>query len=158
MAALYVAFGGFVIFLLLARPAATSCGCSGARETPPSWLHVAMNGAAAAVALIAAVVGTPSLADAVRSLGALTIPAAVGLAVAGWLAIVVVAELPGSFRSWTPPSHHEQELFDPDRHRRADVALTTAGVDSGHASLWPDHDPSTGQPLAQPAEAIDVGH
>jgi hypothetical protein len=158
VAVLYLAFGGFVTFLLLARPAATSCGCSGTRETPPSWLHVAMDVAAAAVASIAAVVSTPSLADAVRSLGALMLPAALGLTVAGWLAIVVVAELPRSFRSWTPPSHHEQDLFDPDRHRRAEVALTTSGVNAGHASLWPDHDPTTGAPLSSSVEAIDVGH
>lgn len=162
VAALYCAFGGFVTFLLLARPAATSCGCSGARETPPSWLHVSMNFAAAAIALSAAIAGTSSIVAAARSLGALTVPAALGLIVAGWLAVVVVAEVPASLRAWTPPTHHEQELFDPDRHRRADVALTTAGVDVGHASLWPDHDPATGRPLEElrdrSREGADVGH
>lgn len=158
LATLYLAFGGFVAFLLLARPAATSCGCSGARETTPSWLHVSMNLAAAVVACSVAFVGTSSVVATARSLGALTLPAAIGLIVAGWLAIVVVTEVPGSLRAWTPPSHHEQELFDPDRHRRADVALTTAGVDVGHASLWPDHDPVTGLPLDSPLEGADVGH
>lgn len=158
VAVLYLVFGGFVAFLLWARPAATSCGCSGARETPPSWLHVTMNLAAAIVAFSVAFVGTSSIVDAARALGVLTLPAATGLTVAGWLAVVVVTEVPGSLRAWTPPSHHEQELFDPDRHRRADVALTSAGVDVGHASLWPDHDPVTGQPLVGPREDADVGH
>jgi Methylamine utilisation protein MauE len=153
VAALYLAFAVFVAFLLLARPHASSCGCSGSRETPPSWLHVSMNLAAVAVASIAAVVGTPSLLGAADSLGVLTVPAVFGLATAGWLAVVVASEVPAAFHSWTSPTHHEQALFDPDRHRRADVALMTAGVDAGHASLWPDHDPATGQPLGD----ADVG-
>jgi hypothetical protein len=162
VALLYLAFAGFVTFLLLARPAASSCGCSGSRDTPPSWLHVSMNLVAAIVAMSAAVAGTLSIEAAARSLGALSLPVAFGLIAAGWLAVVVATELPASLSTWTPPTHHEQETLDPDRHRRADVALSTAGVDAGHASLWPDHDPLTGQPLEQPQgkplEGADVGH
>ena len=154
VAAAYTVFAGFVSFLLIARPASASCGCAGSRETPPSWLHVGMNLTAAAVAVSAAVVGTASLPETVSELGVAALPAAIGLVAAGWLAAVVVGEVPGASRAWTPPTHHEQELFDPDRHRRAEVALTTAGVDQGHPSLWPDHDPDTGLPL----EGVDVGH
>jgi hypothetical protein len=112
-------------------------------------LHVSMNLAAASVALSAAVTGTPSIEAAARSLGALSLPIAFGLISVGWLAVVVATEVPASLGSWTPPMHHEQGMLDPDRHRRADVALSSAGVDAGHASLWPDRDPP---------EGADVGH
>jgi hypothetical protein len=155
IAALYSAFGGFVVFLLLAHPTSSSCGCAGSKETPPSWLHVGINIVFAAVAAGVAVVGTPSMPEAVSVLGLAAVPASVGLVMAGWLVMVVEGEVPAASRAWTPPTHHERELFDhPDRHRRADVALTTAGVDKGHPSLWPDHDPATGLPL----EGADVGH
>ena len=158
VALLYLGFACFVGFLLLARPSATSCGCAGARETRPSWLHVSVNVAAVAVAVIAAIDGVPSVATTATSLGAMTVPAVAGLIVAGWLTIVVVTEVPASMQAWTTPDHHQQELFDPDRHRRADVALSTAGVAVGHPSLWPDHDPVTGSPLDDhPPDGADVG-
>ena len=78
-------------------------------------------------------------------LGWAALPAAIGLGVAGWLITVMVAEAPTAFGAWTAPTHHEQQLFDPDRHRRADAALAMSGVGAGHASLWPDTDaPSLG--------------
>jgi hypothetical protein len=154
VAMLYLVFAGVVTFLLVARPGAASCGCTGSRETPPSWLHVGMNLAASCIAVGVAIVGAPSVANTVSTLGAAALPAAIGLATAGWLVSVVVAEVPGAARAWTPPTHHEAAAFDPDRHRRADVALTTAGVAAGHPSLWPDHDPATGAPLG----SVDVGH
>jgi Methylamine utilisation protein MauE len=147
VAALYVGFAAFVGFLLVRRPDAGSCGCSGSHETRPSWIHVAMNLAAAALASAVAIAGAPTIGSLVSALGWASLPAAIGLAAAGWLVTVAIAEVPGAIRSWTPPTHRERGLFDPDRHRRADVALSTAGVGEGHPSLWPDHDPSTGLPL-----------
>jgi hypothetical protein len=154
VATLYLLFAGVVTFLLVARPGAASCGCAGSKETPPSWLHVGMNLAASCIGVAAAVVGVPSLVNTISTLGLAALPAAIGLVTAGWLVSVVVAEVPRATRAWTPPTHHEAAAFDPDRHRRADVALTTAGVATGHPSLWPDHDPATGARL----EDVDVGH
>jgi hypothetical protein len=148
VAVLYLGFGAFVTFLLLAYPEASSCGCAGSRDAPPTFQHVALNVAAAAVALVAASVGTPSIAEAFDDLGLAVLPAAAGLVSAGWLLAVIVAELPAAIRTWTPPRHHDGPGdADPDRHRRADVALTMAGIGPDHASLWPDHDPATGIPL-----------
>lgn len=148
VAALYLGFGGFVVFLMVAHPEAASCGCAGARDTPPSVLHALLNLVAAAVAVSAAVVGTASLAEIVDELGPTTLIVASGLTAAGWLIAVIVAELPSAIATWTPPRHHEiAGGIDPDRHRRADIALTTSGIGPEHPSLWPDHDPATGLPL-----------
>ena len=143
LAALYAGFAGFVTYLKLARPQAASCGCAGGHEVAPSWLHVAFNLVAAASGLAAAVIGVSSLGSLVHTLGWASIPAAIGLGVTGWLITVVVAEAPTAMGAWTAPTHHEQSLFDPDRHRRADAALSMSGVGPGHASLWPDTDVPT---------------
>ena len=140
LAGTYLAFAVFVAYLKVARPASTSCGCAGGHDVPPSWLHVCLNLLAVAIAVTAVAVGMPSAWAFASSLGWAAVPAVAGLAVAGWLLTVVVAEVPAALSVWTAPSHHEQELFDPDRHRRADVALSTAGVGPGHPSLWPETD------------------
>ena len=68
---------------------------------------------------------------------------------AGWLASVAVGEVPAALGAWTAPTHHEEELFDPDRHRRADAALAMAGIGPEHPSLWPETDvPHPGAPPA----------
>jgi hypothetical protein len=145
VAALYGGFAAFVAYLKLARPQAASCGCAGGHDVPPSWLHVGFNLAAAISGVAVAAIGGASVRELVATLGWLSVPAAIGLGVAAWLITVLVAEAPTAFGAWTPPTHHEQELFDPNRHRRADAALATSGVGRGHASLWPDTDaPSLG--------------
>lgn len=140
LAALYAGFAAFVAYLKVARPQAASCGCAGGHDVPPSWMHVVFNLAAAASGVAAAVMGAASVRSLVTALGWLALPAAIGLGVAGWLLTVLVAESPTAFGAWTAPTHHEQQLFDPDRHRRADAALALSGVGPGHASLWPDTD------------------
>ncbi len=54
----YVLFAAFVVAVIRAGDP-TSCGCFGRSATPPSWLHVAVNLASAAVAL--ASMGTTGL-------------------------------------------------------------------------------------------------
>jgi hypothetical protein len=142
LAALYAGFAAFVAYLKLARPQAASCGCAGGHDVPPSWIHVGFNLAAAASGVAVAVIGGASVRELVATLGWVAVPAAIGLGLAGWLITVLVAEAPTAFGAWTPPIHHEQQRFDPDRHRRADAALAMSGVGPGHASLWPDTDAS----------------
>ncbi len=105
LAALYVAFALFLM-VLLQRPAeAASCGCLVARDAPPSVLHVVLNlmaaGAAVGVAFRAALgTPTPGLVTQAIRLGWAGVPFAVGLLLAAWLAMLVVAYLPslaGSF-------------------------------------------------------------
>jgi hypothetical protein len=48
-AAAFVAFGGFLVWVLGRRLELPSCGCMGRAAVPPSWLHAALNGVAASV-------------------------------------------------------------------------------------------------------------
>ncbi len=51
----YVLFSGFVVIARARRLPIGSCGCFGRVDTPPSWLHVVINLAAAASAVSVAV-------------------------------------------------------------------------------------------------------
>jgi hypothetical protein len=141
MAALYLVFAGFVTFLVTSRPQASSCGCAGAKDVPPSWIHVALNLVAAGAAFAAAVRPPAGLPRALTDLGFAAIPYAVGLVAAAGLAAVAVTDLPAALGAFHRPSGHPAEP-DRDRHARADGALASAGVGPGHASLWPGADPA----------------
>jgi hypothetical protein len=52
MAALFAAFAGFTYFAI--RSGASSCGCTGAVDSPPTGAHAAMNVAFASLAAVAA--------------------------------------------------------------------------------------------------------
>ncbi len=141
MSALYVVFAGFVMFLVTSRPEAASCGCAGAKDVPPSWVHAVLNLLAAGAGLAAASRPPASLFQALADLGLTAIPYALGLVVAAGLAAVVVTDLPPALAAFRRPTGHQVEP-DRDRHVRADSALATAGVGPGHASLWPGADPT----------------
>src|SRR2546421_283196 len=109
LAALYVAFA-VVLVALLRRPAeASTCGCLGERQTPPSRLHVGMDliaaAAAIAVATLAATGSAPPsfLAEAGR-LGWRGVPFVVGVGLAAWLGTLAVAHLPNLFGAWRAPA------------------------------------------------------
>jgi hypothetical protein len=136
VAGAYLAFAGFVAFLLLRRPDASSCGCAGAREIPPSGIHLVANLVAAGVGVAAALAPPPAIGPVVASLGWFSVPFAVGLIAAGALAVVAVTDLPGAVTSYHRPTGHPVER-DADRHMRADAALEAAGIGPGHSSLWP---------------------
>lgn len=55
LAVTYLAFA--VVVVLARRAGAESCGCFGAAAAPPSVIHVVVNGASAAIAAVAALVG-----------------------------------------------------------------------------------------------------
>ena len=62
--ALAAAYFGFSVLLIAARRASlTSCGCFGSRSGPPSRLHLAINLGSACLAVTAAVVGVPGVAE-----------------------------------------------------------------------------------------------
>ena len=140
LAAVYLAFAGFVGWLLVAHPEASSCGCAGATDVPPSALHAVMNALAGFAALAAAAAVPPSLVDTMTSLGFAAVPFAIGLATAAALAVVAVTDLPPALAAFRKPAGHPVEA-DGDRHARADAALASVGVGPLHPSLWPGVDP-----------------
>lgn len=61
LAVTYLGFAGFVGFALARNLPIQSCGCFGRDDTPPTWLHVAVNLSAAAAGIWVAVTGTGDL-------------------------------------------------------------------------------------------------
>src|SRR5207249_9973777 len=118
----YLSFAAFVAFLLLARPGSRSCGCAGAKDTPPSVAHAIVNLAAAIVALGAAFAPPPGLVWLVASMGWTVAPLAIGLTTAAALIVVLATEVPSAFGAYRAPSRHPLE-GDRARHARADSAL-----------------------------------
>jgi hypothetical protein len=138
---LYLLFAGYLGFLLVARPDAGSCGCAGPTPIPPSRLHLVLNLVAGAAGLSYAATDAPRVGAWVAGLGWFAVPILVGLAVAGWLVVVVVTAAPAAFRAWTPGGHdHVSEAHGHD-HGATDRELAEAGIAPGHASLWPSMKP-----------------
>ena len=57
----YAGFAGFVALALSRRLPIASCGCFGRADTPPTWVHLAINLAAVGGAMAIATGGGPSL-------------------------------------------------------------------------------------------------
>jgi hypothetical protein len=97
---LYLAFGGFLLVLMRGSGGDATCGCLGAREVPPSLLHVALD-LVASGASVAVAVAPPrgALAEAAR-LPLSGVPFVAGILLIAFLAYLVVGYLPGSFWSY----------------------------------------------------------
>jgi hypothetical protein len=91
-AALGVA-GAYVAFALVVgaarRRGAESCGCFGAADAPPGPVHVAVDLGSAAVALLAAVPGPPSLGAAAAEVPLAGVPYLLALALGTWLVVTI---------------------------------------------------------------------
>jgi Methylamine utilisation protein MauE len=137
LGALYLVFAGFLGYVLRAHPDVGSCGCAGPTPVPPSRLHLVLN-LVAGLAGVAYALSPPIGAFAwLSSLRWVAVPALLGIALAGWLAVVTVTHAPIAFRAWEPPLHdHDLEPHGHD-HSVADQELATAGIQPGHPSLWP---------------------
>jgi len=140
LAVVYLCFAAFLGYVLRTHPDAGSCGCAGATAVPPSRLHLTLDLLAAAIAIAYASTGGPAVGAWTRDLGFGAIPIAAGLAVAGWLVVVAVTQVPGAWRAWAPPPGALDHDHAPDEHVGAEDALATAGIGPGHPSLWPGTD------------------
>ena len=92
VAALVVAgtYAAFTLVVVAARRAgAESCGCFGAVAAPPSTVHVVVNGASAAIALLAAVAGPDALTEVLADQPLAGVPYLVTLATGVWLTVVL---------------------------------------------------------------------
>ena len=145
LAIVYVAFAIFVGYVLRTHPTAGSCGCAGSKAVPPSPLHLALDVIAAGSGLLYLAARGPSAIGWFTRLGWGSVPVIAGLALAGWLVIVVVTEAPPAWRAWTPPVDHDAASHA-DRHLVAEDALSIAGIGPGHPSLWPGVGADAGVP------------
>ena len=136
LAIVYLAFAGFVGFVLRTHPTAGSCGCAGSKAVPPSLLHLGLDVVAAAAGLAYLAEHGPAAGGWFAGLGWGSVPVIAGLALAGWLVVIVVTEAPAAWRAWTPPADHESPSHA-DRHLVAEDALSLSGIGPGHPSLWP---------------------
>ena len=92
----YLLFSAFVVVARARRLPIGSCGCFGRVDTPPSWLHVALNLAAAASALGVAAHGGGGLASTLghQPLAGLPFLALIGVGTyAAFTALTVVPQL-----------------------------------------------------------------
>ena len=94
---------------LLRRGTASTCGCVGAADAPPSALHVALDLVATAAAVAVALWPVPSLGAAVAASPMAGIPLMIGLVGAGALLAVAVVEVPKAWSSYRP-AHDEHAL------------------------------------------------
>ncbi|MGG5257951.1 MauE/DoxX family redox-associated membrane protein [Phycicoccus avicenniae] len=92
VAVLYAGFTAFVARALLRGGVLSSCGCFGKADTPPTWTHAALTGAAA---LVGAGVAVAAPADPWQGVGTGTAAGGLALvALVGFLAWQVMAVLP----------------------------------------------------------------
>jgi len=136
LATVYLAFAGFVGYVLRTHPTAGSCGCAGSKAVPPSLLHLGLDVVATGVGLAYVAQHGPSAMGWFAGLGLGSVPVIAGLGLAGWLTVVVVTEVPPAWHAWTPPADQDAASHA-DRHLVAEDALSIAGIGPGHPSLWP---------------------
>jgi hypothetical protein len=140
LAIVYLGFAAFLAYVLRAHPDAGSCGCAGARAVPPSALHLTLDVAAVLVAVGYAVTSGPAARAWIAGLGPGAVLVVAGLALAAWLAVVVVAEVSPAWRAWAPPEHSQDPHRGDDHDASAEAALASAGIGPRHPSLWPGVD------------------
>lgn len=104
VALLYLAFAAALARLLRSGADLDSCGCLGATDAPPSWIHVTFNLAAVAIACVAALLGSASLPQLVVTHPPAGLVVLVGIAASIRLAVVVFTVLPGALTAYRRPS------------------------------------------------------
>ena len=94
----YLAFTGFVAVALVRRIPIASCGCFGKVDTPPSSIHLALDGLAALASLWLAVHagGAPAVDEVLTDQPLLGLPFLALLALATYLAYLALSVLPKS--------------------------------------------------------------
>lgn len=94
MALAYLGFTGFVGLALLRGRPLTSCGCFSQPDLPPTWAHPVVTAVLGAVALVVAGTGPAGLPQALAAGPGPAVGALAAAALVGWLARIVLAELP----------------------------------------------------------------
>lgn len=110
LATLYAGFTAFLAYVLLAGLEVPSCGCLGERESPPTFVHVALNCFAVLVAAIVATHLVDPLPRFLVDLSYLAAPFMLGAVTIGYLAFLVVAYLPATFFAYRGPTVYAPRL------------------------------------------------
>jgi hypothetical protein len=135
VAALYLAFAGFLAFLIAFRPSVRSCGCTGRRDVPPNLLHAGLDVGAALIAFVVATSPARSLAAFLGSLQAEGVLALVVALFLGYALYGAVAYLPQALkvprRAPVPKRHGGEE-----RARLVDEIFSEARIPPDDPSLW----------------------
>ena len=106
-----LAYGVFTVFVGAAMRSGTdiqSCGCFGAVDTPPSWVHLIANASIMVIAILCAVGGTNSLPDQLSRQPLMGIPFVIVLGVLTYMTVVVLTVLPTVGRSATTSHRNEK--------------------------------------------------
>jgi uncharacterized membrane protein YphA (DoxX/SURF4 family) len=94
VAAVYLGFAGFVGVALRRRLPIASCGCFGKADTPPTWIHLVLNLAAAAGAVIVGSRPPASLPSILEEQPLLGLPYLGFLLVGVYALYLILSELP----------------------------------------------------------------
>ena len=92
--ALYLSFAAFLAYLMTGGLRASSCGCLGQRETPPSIVHVCLDALAAVISVRVAFIGPPGVVGFAEQLPLWGTPFLLGVPLLAYLVYLVVAFLP----------------------------------------------------------------
>lgn len=90
----YAGFAGFIVLALRRGGAVASCGCFGARDTPPTITHLVVNVTAVAVAVAAAALDVPGLAATLADGPWAGVPLLAATITCAWLAYIALTDLP----------------------------------------------------------------
>jgi uncharacterized membrane protein YphA (DoxX/SURF4 family) len=100
LAAVYLAFALYLVWLVVRKVPAATCGCFGQRDTEPSLLHVFVDLVAVGAGVIAVFDPPPSIWSALSGLPLYGLPFVAGLVAAGYLVALAETYLPTLFFSY----------------------------------------------------------
>jgi hypothetical protein len=93
VAASFLAFTLFVAIAMVRPTTIGDCGCFGSAESPPTLVHLVINGALTLVAAVASATGVRSLFTEVRVRSGVGVPFVALVALAAWFAYLCLSEL-----------------------------------------------------------------
>lgn len=96
LGAVFLGFAGFVGLALVRDLPLQSCGCFGSSDTPPGWLHVALNLSAVATASVVAMRGGADLLGLLDRQPAAGLPYLAFVAIGAYLISLIVSHHPVS--------------------------------------------------------------
>jgi uncharacterized membrane protein YphA (DoxX/SURF4 family) len=100
LAALYLAFALYIVWLVVRRVPAATCGCFGQRDTQPSVLHVFVDLVAVGAGVAAVFEPVPSIGSALGALPLYGVPFVAGVFATGYLIALAETYLPTLFFSY----------------------------------------------------------